>query len=175
MAKGIAFFRYIMFCIFFAIGAGAIAVSMLIHPEVTKYYQNISQLNQIDQGNKKIEKLITQYDAQINQIDKDPNLLSKLKTITFGDEPALEGAVLPKASNEQLAIAKEALLQDLQAKENKPPIPLWVQRCSEVTNRKILFVSGCALILTAFIFFGTPRHYKPRRRATKPADSPGKG
>jgi hypothetical protein len=175
MANGIAFFRCILFCMFFSIGAGTIAVSMLIHPEVSKYYQNISQLNQIDQGNKKIEKLITQYDAQIEQIEKDPNLLSKLKTITFGDEPALDGAVMPKASNEQLAQAKEALLHDLQVKDNKPIIPIWVQRCREARSRRILFTSGCALILTAFIFFGTPRHYKPRRRTTKPADSPGRG
>ncbi len=164
MAKGSAFLRFILFSIFFAIGAGAITVSILIDPEVTGYYENISQLKQIEQGNERIERLMIQYDAQIAQIEKDPNLLGKLRAITLGVSPALEGAIVPKASKEQLAAAKEALLKDLKSQERTPAVGVWVQRCSEPNNRRVLFAAGCGLILITFIFFGTPRHYRPRRR-----------
>ena len=167
MAKGIAFVRFVFFCIFFAIGAGAITLSMLVDPELTRYYRNISNLKQIERGNKRIAKLLTEYNAQIAHIEKDPNVLVNLRTIALGDAPTIDGAVLPRASEEQLAQAREALLQDLHSESDAPPIPIWVQRCTEPRNRKILFVSGAGLTLVTFIFFGTPRHYKPRRRRDK--------
>ena len=40
MAKGSAILRYLLFCIFFTAGAGAIALSILIDPEISDYYRN---------------------------------------------------------------------------------------------------------------------------------------
>ncbi|HPD46824.1 MAG TPA: hypothetical protein P5279_08760 [Anaerohalosphaeraceae bacterium] len=152
--------RYVLFCVFFTIGAGAIALSILVDPEISNYYQNRIHLARIEEGNARIRRLTEQYDAQIRQLRQDPQLLAKLQTITFGSEPVANGAVLPKASEESLNAAREALLKELKRQEQQPLTPAWVLRCKEPKNRKIIFVAGAALVLTTFIFFGTT----PRRR-----------
>ena len=164
MAKGSAILRYLLFCIFFAAGAGAVALSILIDPEISKYYQSRLQLRQVEEGNVRMQKLIDQYDLQIQQIERDPNLLTKLQTFTFGHEPDIEGVILPKASEEELAAAKEALFAKLDAQNQEQLVPQWVHRCGQPKNRKVLFVAGCGLIVVTFIFFGTPRRHRPHRR-----------
>ena len=163
MAKGSAILRYLLFCIFFTAGAGAIALSILIDPEIRNYYQSRLQLRQVEEGNVRMERLITQYDAQIRQLESDPNLLTKLETFTFGHEPDLEGVILPKASKEELAAAKEALFAELDEQKDAQLVPQWVHRCAKPKNRKVLFVAGCGLIVITFIFFGTPRRHRPHR------------
>ncbi len=167
MAKGSAILRYLLFCIFFTAGAGAIALSILIDPEISNYYQNRLQLRQAEEGNVRMERLIAQYDAQIQQIERDPNLLGKLETFTFGHEPDSEGVILPKASKEELAAAKEALFAELDEQKDAQLIPQWVHRCGQTNNRRILFVAGCGLIVVTFIFFGTP--HRPRRHQRRPS------
>ncbi len=163
MANGSAILRYLLFCVFFAAGAGAVALSMLIDPEISNYYQSRLQLRRVEEGNVRMERLIIQYDAQIQQLERDPNLLANLQTFTFGHEPDLEGGVLPKASKEELAAAKEALFARLDAQNQEQLVPQWVHRCGQPKNRKVLFVAGCGLILITFIFFGTPHRHRPHR------------
>ncbi len=163
MAKGSAILRYLLFCIFFAAGAGAVALSILIDPEISKHYHSRPQLRQIEKGNVRMERLIAQYDAQIQQLESDPNLLAKLQTLAFGHEPDLEGVILPRASKEELAAAKEALFAELDAQSQEQLVPQWVHRCAQPKNRKVLFVAGCGLLIITFIFFGTPRRYRPHR------------
>ncbi len=174
MAKGSAILRYLLFCIFFTAGAGAVALSILIDPEISNYYQSRLQLRQVEEGNVRMERLITQYDAQIQQLESDPNLLGKLETFTFGHEPDGEGVILPKASEEELAAAKAALFVELDAQSQEQLVPQWVHRCAQANNRRILFVAGCGLILITFIFFGTPHRHRPHRRRPDENPPPGK-
>ncbi len=174
MAKGSAILRYLLFCIFFTAGAGAIALSILIDPEIGDYYKNRLKLTPTEKANERMERLIAQYDAQIQQLESDPNLLGKLHTFTFGHEPDIEGVILPRASEEELAAAKEALFAELDEQMDAQLIPHWVHRCGEANNRRILFVSGCGLILITFIFFGTPHRHRPHRRRPDENPPPGK-
>ncbi|MBE0537840.1 MAG: hypothetical protein IH624_19440 [Phycisphaerae bacterium] len=152
--------RYVLFCVFFTIGAGAIALSILVEPEISNYYQNRVHLGLIEEGNERIRRLTAAYEAQIVQLRQNPDLLVKLQTITFGRQPAGDGVALPKASDEHLTAAKEALLEELDKQTQQPLIPEWVHRCAEPQNRRVIFTAGAALLLTTFIFFGTT----PRRR-----------
>ncbi|RKY09422.1 MAG: hypothetical protein DRP66_02320 [Planctomycetota bacterium] len=170
MAKGSAILRYLLFCIFFTAGAGAVALSILIDPEISNYYQSRLQLRQVEEGNVRVKRLIAQYDAQIQQIEMDPNLLGKLQRFTFGHEPDLDGAILPKASEEELAAAKTALFAELNNQKGARLVPQWVHRCARTNNRRVLFVSGCGLLVITFIFFGAPRRHRPPRR--KPDETP---
>ncbi|MCD6393014.1 MAG: hypothetical protein J7M40_05855 [Planctomycetes bacterium] len=163
MANGSAILRYLLFCIFFTAGAAAIALSILIDPDIRDYYRNRLQLRQVEEGNVRMERLIAQYDAQIQQLERDPNLLGKLQTFTFGHEPDIEGVILPRASKEELAAAKEALFAELDEQKDAQLIPQWVHRCAQTNNRRILFVAGCGLILITFIFFGTPHRHRRHR------------
>ncbi len=174
MAKGSAILRYLLFCIFFTAGASAIALSILIDPEIRNYYQSRLQLRQVEEGNVRMERLITQYDAQIQQLERDPNLLTKLQAFTFGHEPDSEGVILPKASEEQLAAAKEALFAELNKQKGAQLVPQWVHRCARTNNRRILFIAGCGLIVVTFIFFGTPHRHRRHRRRPDESPAPGK-
>jgi hypothetical protein len=156
MAKIAAVVQYILFCVFFAAGAGAIALSMLVEPEILDYYRNRALLSQIEADNEQIKSLTAKYDAQIREIRKDPNILSILEPITFGTEPVADDTAFPTASNEQLAAAEQVLLENLNRKPDEANIPQWVTRCAETKNRKVLFFAGSALILITFIFFGSP-------------------
>lgn len=160
--------RYVLFCVFFTIGAGAIALSILVEPEISSYYQNRIHLARIEEGNARIRRLTEQYDAQTKQLRQDPELLAKLQTITFGHEPLTDGAVLPTASDESLTAAREALFKELKQQEQQPLTPHWVIRCTEPQNRKVIFTAGAALVLTTFIFFGTT----PKRRLQALRTSP---
>ncbi len=168
MKKLVLTIRFLLFCLFFSIGGAAIALSILIEPEIVNYYQNRVHLVRIEEANAQIRRLTEQYDAQIRHLQENPQLLAKLQTITFGRQPAAEGTVLPRASDEHLDEAKEALFKELARQERQSLTPEWVSRCADTKNRKIIFTAGSALVLVTFVFFGTT----PRRRAQALAPTP---
>jgi hypothetical protein len=157
MAKSFAIVRFVMFCIFFSAGAGAIALSILAE-ELKIYHENKITHARILAQNEKIKDLITRYDQQIQYIETEPNRISVLKHITFGG-PEDSSAEHPKASLQELAAASKALV-DNSEDQSTPDIPPWVLRSAEPKNRRTLFFAGAGLVLITFIFFGTPGEKK---------------
>jgi len=155
MRTAALFLRFVCFCIFFTIGAAAIVLSILIEPEIGTYYQNRLHLARIDEANARIRRLTEDYDTQIRNLREDPQRLVMLQAITFRQKPVTDGAVLPKASDEKLNAAKEALLREIAQQENQALTPAWVLRVAEPRNRQVTFTAGAALVLTTFIFFGS--------------------
>ena len=147
--------RYLAFCVFSAIGISAIAVSILIEPELADYYRNKELLKENEAANEEIKSLISEYEAQIELIKKNPEVLERLKKVTLGEEKGDEGSVYPEITDSGLAQATAALFEDLKAHKTKPMVPQWIQRCREPDNRKVLFGAGAGLILVGFVFFGT--------------------
>jgi hypothetical protein len=123
--------RYVLFCLFFGIGAGTVGLSILAG-EVRDYYESKGLLAKTLADNEKIRSLTADYESQIQQIQNDPNSLLRLKLVTLGAEPSGKGTAYPKASDEQLAAAGRALLEDLRPPKTGSDIPKWVQRCSEL-------------------------------------------
>ena len=157
MAKGLAILRYFLFCIFFFVAASAIAISILAE-ELATYYNNRLLQKQILEENQKINRLISRYDDQIQQIKTEPNILSMLEPITFGSEPEGGDISYPRASTEQLIAAHNALLEDINTgtKPDNTYIARWIHRSTDPKNRKVIFFTGAALMIITFIFFGTP-------------------
>ena len=157
MAKGLAILRYLLFCVFFFAAASAIAISILAG-ELATYYNNRQLQKKILDDNARINRLISRYDAQIQQIKAEPNILSMLQPITFGSQPQGEEIAFPTASTEQLIAASQALLEDLQNEKqiSDSNINRWIQRITNAKNRRTIFISGAALMIITFIFFGTP-------------------
>lgn len=149
-----ALVRFVLFCIFFTIGASAVTLA-IITDEVSDYYENKKLLKKVRANSEKIASLTTEYDAQIQYIQTDPKVLSRLRKVTLGQETDSWDTVYPKASEEQLAAASVAVLEDLQPSDQFADIPHWLQRCSEPRFRQSLFFAGAGLILITFIFFGT--------------------
>ena len=60
------FFRYILFCVFFAIGASAIVLSNLVG-EIDDNYKSREELRKIRAENKRLEYLTQEYTLQIQE------------------------------------------------------------------------------------------------------------
>ena len=156
--------RYVLFCLFFAVGAGAVALSILAD-EVHNYYEGKSLLEKALADNEDIQFLTIEYEAQIDEIRNDPNILGRLRRVALGREPSAEDTAFPRASEELLTEAGAAVLEDLRADLPAREIPKWVKRCSEPNVRRSLFFAGAGLVLVTFIFFGAPAKKPPEDQA----------
>ena len=156
MSRSSAILRFVCFCIFFSVGAGAIALSILAE-EIEIYFANRRTYAQTLEMNERIEKLIAEYEAQIEQIEKNPEILKKLERITFGAVEGEEDSEHPRAAVEQLAAARAALMEEMETKAEEKAIDRWVGRIVEPKGWMRLFFAGAGLVLITFMFFGTVR------------------
>ena len=149
--------RYVLFCVFFAIGAGSVALSIMAE-EVYSLYSSRTLVERFAEDNEKITSLSRQYDAQMQLIRSDPNALDRLKGIMLGAENQDdEDVAVPEVSEQELINASNALLEEMEAAaKNRPVVAEWLSRCVQPKSRTILFLAGAALVLTAFIFFSSP-------------------
>jgi hypothetical protein len=157
MQKLALFIRFLTFCVFFFAGSGAMVMSIIAEPELVSYYRSRGMLVQIQQQNEKIKSLTSRYDTQIQLIEKEPQLLQRFSPVTFGRKPAAPDTLFPQARNQDLRSETEKILERLNAPVIEDPVPYWLRRILEAKIRRGLFLSGSALVLTTFIFFGTPR------------------
>ncbi|MCE5185185.1 MAG: hypothetical protein LLF76_03570 [Planctomycetaceae bacterium] len=149
--------RFLTFCVFFFAGAAAMVLSIIAEPELVNYYRSRGMLVQIQQQNARIKSLTSQYDQQIETIEKEPQILERFGPVTFGRKPAAPDTLFPQASNPDLKSETELVLEHLNAPVVEEPVPYWLRRILEPKMRNGLFLSGSALVLTTFIFFGTPK------------------
>ena len=154
MTRNVAVLRFVFFCLFFAIGSGAMTLAILAG-EINDYYRSKDLLAVTQRQIENIKNLTAQYDAQLRQIEKNPNTLSRLRQVTLGEKPHAEDTVFPRAS--ELDAAAAALFEDRQTPQLSPAVPRWPQRISHTKTRKALFLAGAILILLAFVFFGTQK------------------
>jgi hypothetical protein len=159
------FLRYIIFCIFFAAGTVAIALSFLVQNEMLKHFQMVALLDKTVKDNEKIQSLIDQYNAQNSLIEKEPNVLARLQQVALGQTPPeQEGVISPSDYNLQLAaLAKQVLDENPPADPNEYT-PTWARRCVDSRNRSALFLSGAGLLLITFMFFGSSRKPSPAKK-----------
>jgi len=147
--------RYLLFCFFFAVGAGAVALAVLAD-EIRDYCQGTSLLAETSAKNKDIEFLTIEYAAQIDEIRKEPNIVGRLGRVTLGRQPDEQDTAFPTASEKLLSEAASAVLEHLRNDRPARRIPTWAQRISEPNIRYSLFFAGAGLVLITFIFFGAP-------------------
>lgn len=154
MTRSVAVLRFVFFCLFFAIGTAAMALGILAG-EINDYYHSKDKLTATQKQIENIKSLTAEYDAQLHEIENDPNILSRLRLITFGEKPRAEDTVFPRAS--ELDAAAAVLLEDQKTPQSPPAVPRWSERISHTKTRKALFGAGAFLVLLAFVFFGTPK------------------
>jgi hypothetical protein len=153
--------RTILFIIFFSIGAASLGISILCD-DLVQYYRNRQFLRVTRQSVNRLKSLNTDYDVLLEQLEKDPNLVKRLAPATLGTEPEDANAVYPRATPEQLAAARKALMEDTNDQSAGPMLPRWLTRCSEPRRRMALFVAGSVLILISFACF-TPVKQTPQK------------
>lgn len=148
--------RTLLFVVFFSIGAAALSGSILCG-DLLRYYHNKQLLKAAEESLRRLESLNTDYEALLQQLEKDPNLVKRIAPATLGTEPEDKETVYPKVTLQQLAAARKALTEDSNQQPIKPVMPDWITRCSEPPQRTILFLAGALLILISFIWFGCTR------------------
>ena len=156
LEKSVAILRYVLFCVFFAAGVAAMALAILADELHAYCNSKILLIQALERDNPRIERLIADYTLQIENIHRDPNLLTRLRRVTLGHKFQAEDAAYPQASDEQLK-AVEKLFAELDKPAAAPAVPQWVERISVIHNRQAMFFSGAGLILVAFVFFAAAK------------------
>ncbi len=150
--QGQTIVRTFLFCVFFSIGAVVMSGSTLCDV-LQRYYLGKHLLEAQQQRTNHLKSLIADYNALLEEIEKDPNFAKRIAPATLGTEPNDADTVYPRATVEQLAATRKVLMEDSQ-RLVKPAIPEWLGRCSEPWRRITLFVAGAVLILISFVCFG---------------------
>jgi len=145
--------RTLLFIIFFSVGATALSGSILCD-DLIRYYHNRQRLKAKEELSNRLRSLNTDYDALLQNLEKDPNLLERIAPLVLGMERNDANTIYPKATEELLEAVKKALEEDSSQQSTEPVIPAWLVRCSEPTRRVILFLAGAFLVLISFIWLG---------------------
>ena len=157
MKKAVSILRYLFFCIFFVLGASAIALSIL-SDEITQNYKNAANLKLIEENSQEIERLLKAYDLQLEQVKNDPEILEKLSERILGTE--YDGEIVgadPASTRQERRIATEILNRNSDPNEPVPMLRTYAKRATKKHVKQGLFLSGSGLILVAFTFFGAPK------------------
>lgn len=142
-----------LFVIFFSIGVAALAGSIL-SSGLLGYYRNRQLEAELEAKIEKTKSLIADYDALLQQLEKDPNLIKRIAPAVLGTQPPDANAVYPKVRAEQLAAARRALMEDLNRQAVDSTMPAWLIRCNSPRNRIVLFLAGACLVLISLVCFG---------------------
>ena len=140
------------FVFFFSIGAAALCVAVLCD-DLILYCRNEHLVEKAQLSVERLESLNVEYDALLEQLQSDPNLLRRLAPVALGTEPEDPNAVYPKAMARELAVARKALTEQAGQEPAEPPLPRWLQRCSEPRHRLTLFLAGAGLVLISLVCF----------------------
>jgi len=148
-------FQAFFFVVFFSIGAAALGVAVL-SDDFVQYYRNKYLVREAQLSLQRLESLNAEYDALLDELGQDPNLLKRIAPLTLGTQPSDPNTAYPKARARELAVARKALMEQTEQETAELSIPTWLRRCSEPAKRLLLFISGASLILIALICFTSP-------------------
>jgi hypothetical protein len=146
--------RFLFFGVFFLVGVGAIVLSIIAEPELVNYYKSRKALVEIQEQNAKIIDLTQQYATQMTLIESEPNILERFIPLTFGQKPQAPDTAFPQVQDPTLQTETEILLERIESTPDTEPIPTWLDRVIDPSNRRGLFGAGAGLIMVTFIFFG---------------------
>ena len=148
-------FHFLFFVIFFSVGAAALGGAVLCD-DLILYCRNQRLIGKAELSLGRLDSLNQEYDALLEELEQDPNLLKRIAPATLGTEPGDPNAIYPKAKARELALARKAL-SDLSGQDELPEaVPAWLERCSEPQRKLGLFVAGAGLVLISLVFF-TPK------------------
>jgi hypothetical protein len=159
------FIRTLLFVVFFSIALATLSISVLCD-DLVRYYQNKHLLKTAEQSLSHLKSVNADYDALLESIKKDPELLKRIAPATLGVSPADPNAIYPKVKAEQLAAARKALSEDAKENQAEPQIPKWLERCSSPRRRGALFAASAALIVVSFTCFRPAKQIARKQQQT---------
>ncbi len=142
----------LLFVIFFSIGAGALGVAVLCD-DLIQYCRNKLLVKEAERSLERLESLNAEYDALLDQLEDDPDVLKRIAPVTLGTQPEDPNAIYPKARARELAAARKAIINQADEETTEAQIPKWLRRCSEPAKRLVLFIAGAGLVLISLVCF----------------------
>ncbi len=97
-----AFLHFFFFVTFFSIGAGALGTAVLCK-DFVQYCRNRQLLRDSEFSLQRLESLNGEYDALLQQLESNPDILKRIAPVTLGMEPADPNTAYPKAQAQDLA------------------------------------------------------------------------
>jgi len=146
------FLHFLLFAVFFSVGAAALGGAVLCD-DFIQYCRNKQLVKEADLSLQHLESLNAEYDALLEQLESDPNLLKRIAPVTLGTRPEDPNAIYPRAQARNLAIARKALVEQMEEEGVDASLPKWLQRCSEPVKRIALFISGAGLVIISLVCF----------------------
>lgn len=147
--------HFFFFVVFFSVGAATLGGAVLCD-DLILYCHNRQLISEAESSLERLGALNGEYDALLEQLEKDPNQLKRIAPAILGTEPEDPNAIYPKVKARELALARKALLEQAGVEAPPSPVPQWLQRCSEPSRKLGLFVAGAGLVLISLVFF-TPK------------------
>jgi len=145
--------RQVLFGVFFTLGAAVVCLAALIG-DVMQYYSSRQQLVWVQRRVELLEKLNSDYEALLDRMQEDPNLVKRTAPVILGIRPQEPDTAYPTAWPEELLAAQQALFVADEPPQGPPAMPGWLVRCSQTGTRRALFWSGAGMVVVAFICFG---------------------
>ena len=146
--------RLIIFFIFFAAGISAMMGSLLLN-DIYNYYHNKNLIAEAQRNVEKLKTLNDDYDDLLRQLRSDEHLGRRLASATLGLEPKEQGVAYPHETLQQLAAAKQALVEESEEQSSgEPALPVWLERCKSPSRRLGVFIAGAFLLVISFTYFG---------------------
>ena len=150
--RGHTFLQFLFFAAFFSIGAVALGVAVLCN-DFVQYCGNRQLIRQSELSLQRLESLNAEYDALLQQLQEDPDLLKRIAPVALGTEPTDPNMAYPRARAQELAVARKALAEQTEQEPVELGTPVWLQRCSDPPKRMILFIAGASLVLISLVCF----------------------
>ena len=167
--------RQVLFGAFFVVGA-TVACLAALAGDLIEYYTSKQQLVSAQRRVELLEQLNADYEALLDQVRQDPNLVKRTAPAILGTWPREPNTAHPAARPEELLAAQQTLFVAEQPREEPTAVPAWVVRCNRPGYRWALFLSGAGLVAVAFVCFGpeTPVREKSRGGWSASADLPAR-
>ena len=146
------FLHPLFFVTFFSIGAAALGGAVLCD-DLIHYCRNRHLVKEAKLSLRRLESLNIEYDALLERLESDPNLLKRIAPVTLGTQREDPNAIYPRARAQELAVARKALIDKTQDEAAGAFIPRWLDRCSDPTKRIILFIAGAGLVVISLVCF----------------------
>jgi hypothetical protein len=147
-----AVLQVLFFAVFFSVGAAALGGAVLCS-DLIQYCRNKYLIAEAEASTERLESLNAEYDALLEQLEKDPDVLKRIAPVTLGTEPNDPDTVRPRARVTELATARKALIQQSEKDIAGPAIPTWLGRISDPPKRITLFIAGASLVLISLVCF----------------------
>ncbi len=150
-----SFVRTILFCILFAMGFGAMSISLLA-PEFDIYYNNLRYKEYVDYQIKILEDTRVLYTDKLSLLYGDPDIKYRLGKAIFGVEPKKPDTIFPEPGeelkDESLIAVQDIMGQPLVLTQK----PQWIKEINTKKNNDVLLYGGILLIFLSMFVFTDP-------------------